>query len=291
MAKPKYILEELFADLNTFQNYAPGYDASDTFQAYNANAMSVKKEIVDLITLLNWEQIKATNESDELEALRLAFANKLLYKYAIFRVVSDRKNERGDVYKNELEKMQRQYIDNYHSAMDSLLSILSDSSFGYQWADTPIAIMMDGLRIENVKQFQRNYYIDTSFLYFIRTVPIQRNLLITTYNGYYSKLEEKNRLDLKEKLDMALVYNIVADSLCRFDLIEFPSTMHSYFDDNTLSRNGKDERSNAQKVSDKLQQQANETLSNIDLALSESSADVDISTNRNKEGNKYYFFG
>lgn len=288
MAKKKYILEELFDTLASFQNYAPGFDTTDDFKSLNANAMSVKKEVTDLITLDNWNKIIATADSPELESLRLAVANKVYYKYAIFRVVTDRKNERGDTYKYELEKMQRQYIENFHSAMDSLLSIISVEDSGYRWEDTNISKMMDGLRIKNVEEFQRNYYIDTSFLYFIRTVPIQRDLLLTTYDAYYQKIENKDRDELKAKLDMALVHNIVADSLIQFDLIEFPPTMHSYFDDNTLSRNGKDERSRSQQMSDRLLQKANDLLDTIDLILSESSVDSGIGNSLNEEGNKHY---
>lgn len=286
-----HILSELFRTNAHFQKYAPGYDTSDNFDNYNANAMSVKKEINDLITLHNWDAIIATTDTEELEALRLAVANKTLYKYAIFRIVSDRKSERGDTYKYEFETMRRQYIDNYHSAMSTLLPIIAKEDSAYNWADTPIAKMMDGLQILDVEHFQRNYYIDTSFLYFVRTIPIQRNLLLTTYKAYYEKLTDKNREDLSEKLDMALVYNIVSVSLRQFDLIEFPPTMHSYFDDNTLSRNGKDERNRAEKLADKFLEDANSMLGNIDLALTDQSGDSSMGLNINKAGNKFYFLG
>lgn len=288
MATRKLVLEELFQTNAHFQEYAPGFDTSDNFKSYNANALGVKKEITDLISLENWNEIVASGDSDELEALRLAVANKVLYKYAIFRVVTDRKNDRGDTYKYELEKMQRQYIDNYHSAMNTLFEIISADGSVYDLSDTYIGKMMDGLRISTVEDFQRNYYIDTSFLYFVRTIPIQRNLLLSKFEGYYTKLDDKERNDLKDKLDMALVHNIVADSLLQFDLIEFPPTMHSYFDDNTLSRSGKDENNRSKEIASKLLQDANNTLSNIDLILADTTLDRGLARNFNREEYKFY---
>lgn len=282
------VLNQLFPTLADFTEAAPGVEkAGVTFVSLNAMAISARKSITGVISESIWTQIAGETDTDALMYLRSAWANRIMYGYHIFITVSNRHEKKADTYKYELEAMRRQYIDNYHNAMDSLLHILGEDP-AYNWGNTWMARQMEGLRLRTVLDFEEFYSIDTSYLYFIRTVPIQKKELLMTFNGYYEKLAAAGRDDLQPNLDTALVYTIIARTLLQFDIIELPPTIRNYFDDNTLSRNGKDERDALTNMADNFLSDADSLLGNIDLALTDGSGDVDTGTNLNDEGNKYY---
>lgn len=284
---PTLILNELFSNLADFRDAAPNVDSTATFQALNASAVSVRKTIRDIISEAIWNIIVAETDTDARMYLRSAWANRIMYGQSIFVAVSNRHDKKGDTYKYELEAIKRQYIDNYHNAMDSLLHILSTTP-SYNWDNTWFAKQMKDLKVKTMLDFQSLYHIDSSYLYFFRTVPIQKKELLLTYNSYYDKLTAANRADLLPNLNTALVYTIIARTLLQFDIIELPPTIRNYFDDNTLSRNGKDEREAVNNMASGFLNDANTLLGNIDLALTDTSADVNIGTNLNDEENKYY---
>lgn len=282
------ILNQLFPTLADFIEAAPGVEKTGvTFASLNAVAISARKSITGVISGDIWNQIAGETDTDALMYLRSAWANRIMYGYNVFVTVGNRHEKKADTYKYELEAMRRLYIDNYHNAMDSLLHILSEDP-AYNWSDTWMARQMEGLRLRTVLDFESFYSIDTSYLYFIRTVPTQKKELLLTFNGYYEKLDAAERDDLLPNLDTALVYTIIAHTLLQFDIIELPPTIRNYFDDNTLSRNGKDERDALTNMANDFLSDANKLLGNIDLALTDDSGNLDTGTNLNDEGNKYY---
>lgn len=282
------VLNQLFPILADFIEAAPGVEKTGvTFASLNAVAISARKSITGVISGDIWNQIAGETDTDALMYLRSAWANRIMYGYNVFVTVGNRHEKKADTYKYELEAMRRLYIDNYHNAMDSLLHILSEDP-AYNWSDTWMARQMEGLRLRTVLDFESFYSIDTSYLYFIRTVPIQKKELLLTFNGYYEKLDAAGRDDLLPNLDTALVYTIIARTLLQFDIIELPPTIRNYFDDNTLSRNGKDERDALTNMANDFLSDANKLLGNIDLALTDDSGNLDTGTNLNDEGNKYY---
>lgn len=279
------ILNELFLTLADFREAVPNVNSTVTFQELNASAISVRKTIRDIISGGIWDTISAESGTDARMYLCSAWANRIMYGQSIFVAVNNRQEKKGDTYKYELEAIKRQYIDNYHNAMDSLLDILSKTP-SYNWDGTWMASQMKDLKIKTVLDFQAYYYVDTSYLYFIRTVPIQKKELLLTFNSYYDKLTGRD--DLLPNLNTALVYTIIARTLQQFDIIELPPTIRNYFDDNTLNRNGKDERDAVNSMASGFLSDADTLLGNIDLALSDTSTDVNIGTNLNEEDNKYY---
>lgn len=279
------ILNELFPTLADFREAAPNVSSTVTFQELNASAISVRKTIRDIISDTIWNIIIAESNTDARMYLSVAWANRIMCGQSIFVAVKGRHENKGDTYKYELEAIKREYIDNYHNAMDSLLDILGKTP-AYNWGNTWVANQMKDLKIKTVLDFQSYYYVDTSYLYFIRTVPIQKKELLLTFNSYYDKIAE--RADLLPNLNTALVYTILARTLQQFDIIELPPTIRNYFDDNTLSRNGKDEREAVNNMASGFLADAGTLLSNIDLALTDTSASANIGTNLNDEENKYY---
>lgn len=282
------VLNQLFPTLADFIEVAPGVEKTGvTFASLNAVAISARKSISGVISGDIWNQIAGETDTDTLMYLRSAWANRIMYGYNVFVTVGNRHEKKADTYKYELEAMRRLYIDNYHNAMDSLLHILSED-LAYNWSDTWMARQMESLRLRTVLDFESFYSIDTSYLYFMRTVPIQKKELLLTFNGYFEKLDAAGRDDLLPNLDTALVYTIIARTLLQFDIIELPPTIRNYFDDNTLSRNGKDERDALTNMANDFLSDANKLLGNIDLALTDDSGNLDTGTNLNDEGNKYY---
>lgn len=282
---PTPILNQLFPTLADFRESAPNVESTADFKALNATAISTRKTIVGVISEPIWDKIKSETDTDALMYLRSAWANRTMYAQKIFVAVNNRLEKKGDTYKYELEAMKRQYIDNYHNAMDSLLQILSND-VSYDWESSWMGKQMASLKIKSVLDFEEYYHIDTAYLYFTRTVPIQKKELLLTFNSYYDKIAD--RQDLLPNLNTALVYTIIARTLQQFDIIELPPTIRNYFDDNTLSRNGKDERDAVNSMADNFLSDADSLLSNIDLALTDGTTNVDTGTDVNDEENKYY---
>lgn len=282
---PTPILNQLFPTLADFRESAPNVESTADFKALNATAISTRKTIVGVISEPIWDKIKSETDTDALMYLRSAWANRTMYAQKIFVAVNNRLEKKGDTYKYELEAMKRQYIDNYHNAMDSLLQILSND-VSYDWESSWMGKQMASLKIKSVLDFEEYYHIDTAYLYFTRTVPIQKKELLLTFNSYYDKIADRE--DLLPNLNTALVYTIIARTLQQFDIIELPPTIRNYFDDNTLSRNGKDERDAVNGMADSFLSDADSLLGNIDLALTDGTTDVDTGTDVNDEENKYY---
>lgn len=282
---PTPILYQLFPTLADFRESAPNVESTADFKALNATAISTRKTIVGVISEPIWNKIKNETDTDALMYLRSAWANRTMYAQKIFVAVNNRLEKKGDTYKYELEAMKRQYIDNYHNAMDSLLQILSNDA-SYDWESSWMGKQMASLKIKSILDFEEYYHIDTAYLYFTRTVPIQKKELLLTFNSYYDKIT--GREDLLPNLNTALVYTIIARTLQQFDIIELPPTIRNYFDDNTLSRNGKDERDAVNSMADSFLSDADSLLGNIDLALTDGTTNVDTGTDVNDEENKYY---
>ena len=285
---PTPILYQLFPTLADFRESAPNVESTADFKALNATAISTRKTIVGVISEPIWNKIKSEMDTDALMYLRSAWANRTMYAQKIFVAVNNRLEKKGDTYKYELEAMKRQYIDNYHNAMDSLLQILSNDA-SYDWESSWMGKQMASLKIKSVLDFEEYYHIDTAYLYFTRTVPIQKKELLLTFNSYYDKITDRE--DLLPNLNTALVYTIIARTLQQFDIIELPPTIRNYFDDNTLSRNGKDERDAVNGMADSFLSDADSLLDNIDLALTDGTTNVDTGTDVNDESNKYYLMG
>lgn len=283
------VLDQIFPTVADMMDSCPGFDGNKTFQQINSSAISARKLILDIITKPIWDKIAAETDSDELIYLRVAFANLTMYKDGIFHIIDERKSTNTTVYKYEYEQMKRQYIDNYYNALDSLIAILEADTDKYQWAETHYAKLRESLKIRTAMDFNTYYPIDTSFLYFFRTIPLQRQILNEFVSDYYDKISA--RTDLLERLNSALVKLTVASSLTKFDIIEFPPTMRSLFDDNTANRSGKDEQTAIERVAAGLTAKATDILNNIDMVLTDPATNIDTGTNFNEESNPYYFMG
>ena len=82
---------------------------------------------------------------------------------------------------------------------------------------------------------------------------------------------------------------VISVALSRFDIIEFPATIRSLFDEQKSSRNVTDERSGQLGLAVTLQSQAMEAIKAIDLALSEpESGNIDPTTSYNRESDKIF---
>lgn len=84
-------------------------------------------------------------------------------------------------------------------------------------------------------------------------------------------------------LHRCLAKQTIAIALRRFDIIEFPSTIRSLFDDSKASRSGKDEQERMLALAASLANEVKQELVNIDLLLtSDSSGSVDTNTSFNR---------
>ena len=265
------ILVDIFKNFSTFSLYAPGVETNMDLNDLRSSGLTARKRIETVISRAVFDELlKEKEDSPLMEALRAAMANMTMANQIIFDSVNRRKGE-VNVYKYELEAMKRSYMENYCNAIDTLVQLLSEPTEGEiaeLWRKTPYFPILERCEIKTMDQMDSIYPIDASYLYFFRTIPLQKETLDEVMSIYFEKLTDDNRERIRPILLLALVKKTIAKSLRRFDILEFPSTIRNLFDDSHASRSGKDESSAIFALADRLDREAEELLSNADTLLS-----------------------
>lgn len=281
------LLTEIFDNVQDFRKCAPGVNANLGFDELNASAESARKQILKVISVTMWTKIILDKDSDLCALLKNALANLTMYKDLVFQIVGSRNSgSQVEVYKHEVENMQRSYIDNYYSAMDSLLELIeSDADF----QNTATYSRRSTLRIKNAEELDNYYPIDQSYLFYARTTSFQREILVERLSDYYDQ-SDANEGRFTEKLNVILAKMIIAKALRVFDVIELPVTLRSLYKESKALRHGASENTIVQQMADALDQQALDALKNIDLLLEDHSDDgsVDTETSFNEPCDKIY---
>ena len=265
------ILVDIFKNFSTFSLYAPGVETNMDLNDLRSSGLTARKRIETVISRAVFEELLKEEENSPLmEALRAAMANMTMANQIIFDSVNRRKSE-VNVYKYELEAMKRSYMENYCNAIDTLVQLLSEPTEGAiaeLWRKTPYSPILERCEIKTMDQMDSIYPIDASYLYFFRTIPLQKETLDEVMSIYFEKLTDDNRERIRPILLLALVKKTIAKSLRRFDILEFPSTIRNLFDDSHAARSGKDESSAIFALADRLDREAEELLANADTLLS-----------------------
>lgn len=267
----KNVLVDIFKNFSTFSLYAPGVETNMDLNDLRSSGLTARKRIETVISRTVFDELLKEEENSPLmEALRAAMANMTMANQIIFDSVNRRKSE-VNVYKYELEAMKRSYMENYCNAIDTLVQLLSEPTEGAiaeLWRKTPYYPILERCEIKTMDQMDSIYPIDASYLYFFRTIPLQKETLDEVMSIYFEKLTDDNRERIRPILLLALVKKTIAKSLRRFDILEFPSTIRNLFDDSHAARSGKDESSAIFALADRLDREAEELLSNADTLLS-----------------------
>ena len=281
------ILTEIYDNVQDFRKCAPGVDANVGFDELNSSAQSARKQILKVISVTLWDKIIQDKESEQCSLLKNALANLTMYKDMVFQIVGARNSgSSAEIYKHEVENMQRSYIDNYYSAMDSLLELIeADPDF----QNTATYKRRSTLRIKNAEDLDSYYPIDQSYLFYARTTSFQREILLDQMDSYYTQSEAQEG-KYTERLNSILAKLIIARALRLFDVIELPSTLRSLYKDSKALRNGTSENSIATQLAADLEQQAQDSLRAIDLLMEDHSDDgsVDTETSFNEPCDKIY---
>lgn len=265
------ILVDIFKNFSTFSLYAPGVETNMDLNDLRSSGLTARKRIETVISRAVFDELlKEKEDSPLMEALRAAMANMTMANQIIFDSVNRRKSE-VNVYKYELEAMKRSYMENYCNSIDTLVQLLSEPTeddIAELWRKTPYFSILERCEIKTMDQMDSIYPIDASYLYFFRTIPLQKETLDEVMSVYFEKLTDDNRERIRPILLLALVKKTIAKSLRRFDILEFPSTIRNLFDDSHAARSGKDESSAIFALADRLDREAEELLSNADTLLS-----------------------
>lgn len=282
-------ITDLFQNVAEFRKFVPGISANIEFSELNSSAITARKQIRDIITKDLWNLIKeeSTADSDARMYLSIAFGNLILHKSLIFDIISKRTSESVDIYKQEYESMRRQYIDNYYNAMDSLIQELTENdTYSTQWKETHDYKLLSELKIQGTAEFNSYYGIDMSYLFFFRTISLQREILLDGLGDLFTAV---TRDDLTSKLKLALSHLVVAMALSRFDIIELPSTIRSLFDDQKTTRSGSDEQNRVLRLSEDLRNNAKSIISAVELAITEpDESNLVTDTSFNESDDKIY---
>ena len=265
------ILIEIFKDLGTFFRYASGVDTSLNLNDLYASGLTAKKRISAILSLEVFDALcKEDNESPLYEPFRSAIANLVMSSETIFNSLKMRKAG-VDTYKYEHEAMKRSYTEAYSASMDTILQQFMNTenqSPSLLWKNSRYYQTLSSCKIQSADEFDNIYPIDSSYLFFFRLVPLQKESLDERLNAYYQKINEENRTSLESALNLALAKKTVAKSLRRFDILEFPPTIRNLFDESHASRAGKDENDAAMNLANRLDSEAETLIGNADALLS-----------------------
>ena len=282
------VLTELFDSLSTFSEYAQGVETSNSLDDLQSSGRTAKKRVESIISAPVYKAVASGEDETLKDALRSAVANMTLSVQLVFDTINRRKAG-TDVYKYELESMRRAYTENYFNAMDTLISTLSDGdatatdSPAALWKQSRYYKLLENCKIKTADEFDTIYPIDLSYLFFFRTVPLQKETLDERLSAYYAKTDDEK---LVAMLNLALAKKTVAKALRRFDILEFPPTIRNLFDDNTASRSGKDEHDGALALADLLDGEADELLQNVDMLLDTTTTDYTSYAAYNRDDDK-----
>lgn len=277
----KNVLVDIFHDFGTFSKYAPGVETNMDLNDLRSSGITAKKRIEAIITAPVFEAIVSREGTTLHEAICSAMANMTMASQLVFDSINRRKNK-IDVYKYEIEGMKRSYMDNYYNAMDTVIMELMATDVAPDDVDSPAALwknsryshIINACKIKSADIFDSIYPIDLSYFFFFRLLPLQKETLDERLSAYYDKLTVGNVNRIEPVLTLALVKKTIAKSLRRFDILEFPPTIRNLFDDSHASRSGKDEHEAALTLADRLDLEAEELIANADTLLStESSTD------------------
>ncbi|MEG1006541.1 MAG: DUF6712 family protein [Bacteroides sp.] len=259
------ILEELFKTIEELRKYVPSVESNTTFDQLNSSATSAKKQISALISSDAYKY--ALDNTGEIHSsLLTAMANLTLSKQLVFDAITRRKAG-VEVYKYELEAMKRSFVENYYNGMDTLIQLLDkDTTEGNKWRESRYYKIIETLKIKDTDNFDLLYPIDLSYLFFFRTVPLQKEVLEEGMKGYFDRAKDNE--DAMNMLLRALAKMTVAIALRRFDIIEFPSTIRNLFEDSKVNRSGRDEQLQMLSLSEQLSAEVKALLQDVDLILS-----------------------
>lgn len=283
------VLIGLFDGIADFREVVPFVGSDIELDELNPSAIGARKQIRGIITPDLWNRILDNKDSEAYLFVRIAYGNLTMHKAIIFTTIAKRMSGGADVYKYELDTMRRQYVENYYNAMDSLINELSsNSSYKEAWQKTTDYQYLDSLRIKTTAEFNSLYGIDMSYLFFFRTIAIQREVLDDTIGGYFVTIQGREE-DFEMKLKRALAMLVLSIALYRFDIIELPATIRNLFDEAKGFRHGSSEKASLNDLSVSLQSQAMGMIKAIDLALSDpESGNVDSMTSFNRDSDKIY---
>ena len=245
------ILTELFHDFATFSRYAPGVETNMDLNDLQSSGLSARKRIETAISTAVFRAIITEPEGSFLvEGLRSAMANITMATQLIFDSINRRKND-VNLYKYEIEAMKRAYMENYCNALDTIVQSLMDAevkefdaaSPAALWRQTRYFSILSDCEIKSMPDFDMIYPIDASYLFFFRTVALQKETLDEVMSAYFAKLTDDNSPRVRPMLLLALV-------------------------DNKAFRHGSTEAGDCLKLADRLDREAEELIANADTLLS-----------------------
>ena len=283
-------LADFFADNSEFREFVPYVGGDLELKELSSSAIGAGKQLQAIITESIWERIRQEPAGSYIKTcLRVAFGNLIMFKSIIFTLIAKRMSGGADVYKNEMEAMRRQYIDNYYSAMDSLIRELeTNAAYRDEWMATAEYRLIEKLKIKTAGEFNTYYAIDTSYLFFFRTMPIQSEALDDVLGDYFRRIAGREE-DFEARLKRALAMLVVAIALTRFDITELPPTIKNLFDDQKGFRHASSEASQAMLLAARLKDSAMNILLAVDTALQEpASGSVDSNTSFNSPDDKIF---
>lgn len=139
-------ITDIFQNMSELAQYAPVTDTNIALGDLKAAFASSWKQLTALIPDTVLTAIADGSDDAMKDALRMALANRIMANNAIFSAYTNRKAG-TDTYKYEVEGMKRSWMENYFSAMDTLLSELTRQADEVAPADENVASAESGTEV------------------------------------------------------------------------------------------------------------------------------------------------
>ncbi len=139
-------ITDIFQNMSGLAQYAPVTDTNIALGDLKAAFASSWKQLTALIPDTVLTAIADGSDDAMKDALRMALANRIMANNAVFSAYTNRKAG-TDTYKYEVEGMKRSWMENYFSAMDTLLSELTRQADEVAPADENVASAEPGTEV------------------------------------------------------------------------------------------------------------------------------------------------
>lgn len=273
---------DYFEDIIAFALYAQGVDSSMDIDALYPSYIVGKSRIEKILGADVYDKIKNEDNFTLQEVVKTALANYSMYEYLPFS--NFKRDREKQMYKYQLDMAREQYLSCAWMAMDDLLQKLDKSDIE-EWKKSKLFIERENLIIKDAQSFEYYYSINTSSLFYYKTLYLQREIINENLIPRLGKELLTNHADKAELIKRLLCYSVMARAVQSFDVAELPSNIRAKLS-NEYSKDNSFELIR-EKLYQTIMEKVNQYYSALDSSLA-SNRGVGGIKNINKETHKFY---
>ncbi|MCW3784928.1 DUF6712 family protein [Plebeiibacterium sediminum] len=289
---------DFFQYIDEFRKYIQ-IPASVKLEALDPSFRPAKRKIINLIGKATYTKIKDayTSESEDetlkeaIEYVQAALANMMHIDY--FKLsASERNSTENKMYKYQEDQTIEINISNTWTELDNLLEILEANNTVFpDFENTDAYKVRDKLIFKNAREFDKEYGIDESAYFYMRTVYIQYEVITDVLTKRGVDIESINQDEKYEyAVKKSLAYEVMARACKQFDYLELPKSLRNDMYNEMRKRDFKQSTSIKEEIFQQLHNKAYDYLLDVeDWIQKQNAGTYEVPEDVNSEDNKFFF--